>query len=107
MEWLYLSIASVCEVVWALSMKSTEGFTRLIPSVVTISFMMPSLYFLNLSLRHIPVGIAYTVWTGIGAVGAILGSMLILKEHVNIWQVLFMTMIVIGIIGVKLTDVNN
>jgi quaternary ammonium compound-resistance protein SugE len=107
MAWLYLSIAGMCEVVWALSMKSTEGFTRLIPSVVTISFMMLSIYFLNLSLRHIPVGIAYTVWTGIGAVGAILGSMLILKEHINIWQVLFMTMIVIGIIGVKLTDVNN
>lgn len=106
MEWIYLTIAGACEIVWALSMKSTEGFTRLIPSIATASFMILSVYFLNLSLRHIPVGVAYTVWTGIGAVGAILGSFFILKEQINLWQIMFMAMIVIGITGVKLSEVK-
>jgi quaternary ammonium compound-resistance protein SugE len=106
MEWLYLSIAGICEVIWALSMKSTEGFTRLMPSMLTASFMILSIYFLNLSLRHIPVGVAYTVWTGIGAVGAILASFFILKEQINLWQIIFMTFILIGIVGVKLSDVK-
>lgn len=89
MDWIYLSIAGLCEVVWALSMKSTDGFTKLAPSVFTVCFMALSLYFLNLSLRHIPVGIAYTVWTGIGAMGAVIGGVLILKEHINTWQIFF------------------
>lgn len=106
MEWVFLSIAGMCEVIWALSMKSTEGFTRLVPSIVTVSFMIMSLYFLNLSLRQIPLGIAYTVWTGIGVVGALLGSVFVLKEHINIWQIFFMIFIIIGILGIKLSDVK-
>jgi quaternary ammonium compound-resistance protein SugE len=107
MAWAYLLIAGLCEVIWALSMKFTDGFTKLYPSIFTIIFMAISLYLLTLSTRYIPISIAYTVWVGIGAVGAALGSLLILKESISILQVLFIILIIIGVIGVKLAHILN
>jgi len=107
MAWAYLIIAGICEVVWALSMKHTDGFTRLIPSIFTICFMAVSLYLLTLSTRHIPISIAYPVWTGIGAVGSAVGGTLLMKETLNIWQICFIGMIIFGVVGVKLVHLNK
>ncbi|HET7158789.1 MAG TPA: SMR family transporter, partial [Burkholderiales bacterium] len=77
MSWLYLTIAGVLEVVWAIGLKYTEGFTRLTPSIITVVAMVASVWFLALALKTIPVGTGYAIWTGIGAVGtAILGIVL-------------------------------
>lgn len=107
MAWVYLAIAGICEVVWALSMKHTDGFTKLLPSIFTIFFMAISLYLLTLSTRHIPISIAYTVWSGIGAAGAVIGGVFILKENISLWQLFFICMIIIGVAGVKLVHLNK
>lgn len=107
MAWIYLAVAGVCEIIWALSMKYTDGFAKFIPSLFTICFMAISLYLLTLSIRHIPISIAYPVWTGIGAVGSVIGWALLMKENINIWQLFFIAMIMVGVIGVKLVHLNK
>lgn len=100
--WIYLVIAGVLEVVWALSLKYTDGFTRLWPSVLTLVAMGLSFWLLSLSVRTIPVGVAYPVWVGIGAAGAWVGSIAVLGEPFRAWQVLWVVMIVGGVVGLKL-----
>jgi quaternary ammonium compound-resistance protein SugE len=107
MSWIYLVIAGLCEIVWALSMKYTDGFTKLAPSLFTVCFMTVSLYLLTLSIRDIPISIAYTVWTGIGAIGAVIGGLFILRENISLLQLFFITLIIIGVIGVKLVHLNK
>jgi quaternary ammonium compound-resistance protein SugE len=107
MSWIYLVIAGLCEIVWALSMKYTDGFTKLAPSLFTVCFMAVSLYLLTLSIRDIPISIAYTVWTGIGAIGAVIGGLFILRENISLLQLFFITLIIIGVIGVKLVHLNK
>ena len=78
MAWIYLAIAGVLEVVWAFSMKQSEGFSKLGPSLVTLVAMIASFALLSLSMKSLPLGTAYTIWTGIGAVGAFLVGILVL-----------------------------
>ncbi len=101
MAWFYLIIAGVLEVVWALSMKRTEGFTRLGPSIFTLSFMAVSFYLLALAMRSLPVGTAYAVWTGIGAAGAVIFGMIWLGESRDVIRLLCVALILIGVIGLK------
>ena len=103
MSWLYLVVAGLFETVWAVSLKYTFGFTRLWPTVVTATAMAASLYFLSLALRSLPLGTAYAVWTGIGAVGAaILGMILFGESHAPL-RIVSIMLIVAGMAGLRLT----
>jgi quaternary ammonium compound-resistance protein SugE len=99
--WIYLFIAAGFEIVWVVAMKYSLGFTRLMPSVVTIVAMVASIGLLSLSMRTLPLSIAYVVWTGIGSVGAFLIGTLILGEAANAARFLAAALIVTGIVLMK------
>ena len=101
MSWTYLFIAGVFEIVWAIGLKYTQGFTRPLPSIITIAGMIVSFYFLSLATKVLPIGTAYAIWTGIGAVGAIILGVILFKEPFDLPRMLFMSLIVIGIIGLR------
>ncbi len=101
MDWIYLLIAGLFETVWAIGMKYTEGFTRFWPSICTAVAMIASFFFLSKALKTLPVGTAYTTWTGIGAVGTVILGILLFSESRDIPRIIFITMIVVGIIGLK------
>ena len=101
MSWVYLFIAGLLEVVWAIGLKYTEGFTRLWPSVVTIAAMIASIWFLALALRTIPVGTGYAVWTGIGAVGTAILGIALFAEPATAARLACIGVIVAGILGLK------
>jgi quaternary ammonium compound-resistance protein SugE len=104
LPWIYLLIAGLLEIVWAIGLKYTDGFSKLTPSVITISAMIASIWLLALALKSIPVGTGYAIWTGIGAVGtAILGIMLF-AESANPLRIACIALIVIGIAGLKLAS---
>jgi quaternary ammonium compound-resistance protein SugE len=102
--WMYLLIAGSFEVIWALGMKYTEGFTRPLPSAITILGMVASVYFLNLAEKTIPIGTAYTIWTGIGAVGSVIGGIYLFGESREPIRILFLVLILSGIIGLKMSS---
>lgn len=104
MAWIFLLIAGMFEVVWAYSMKLSEGFTRLTPSVVTIVMMIASFGLLSLAMRTLPLGTAYTIWTGIGAVGAFIVGVVFLGEQLNAMRAGAAILIVCGIVLMKLSS---
>lgn len=101
MPWVLLMIAGLFEVVWAFSMKQSEGFTRLWPSIVTLIAMLISFYLLSLSMRTLPLGTAYVIWTGIGAVGSFLLGVFILGEPATAMRMLAAVLIVAGLLLLK------
>ncbi|WP_174849541.1 quaternary ammonium compound efflux SMR transporter SugE [Yersinia artesiana] len=104
MAWIILVIAGLLEVIWAIGLKYSHGFTRLTPSIVTLVAMAASVFLLAYAMKTLPAGTAYAVWTGIGAVGtAILGIML-LGESASLARVLSLGLILAGIIGLKLAS---
>jgi len=103
MAWIYLVAAGLLEVVWAFSMKQSHGFTRLWPSVVTIVMMIASFALLSLSMKVLPLGTAYTIWTGIGAVGAFVVGIIMLGEPANAVRMLAAALIVSGLVLMKLS----
>lgn len=103
MAWFALIIAGVLEVIWAFTMKQSEGFTRLWPSVITIATMVASFALLSWSMRTLPLGTAYTIWTGIGAVGAFVVGIAILGEAANPLRIVAATLIVGGLVLMKLS----
>jgi quaternary ammonium compound-resistance protein SugE len=106
MPWIYLLIAGLLEVGWAIGLKYSNGFTRLWPSVGTVAAMVVSFLFLSLALKTIPVGTGYAVWTGIGAVGTAILGMVLLGESRDVWRVLCLVLIVAGIVGLKLVSAD-
>jgi quaternary ammonium compound-resistance protein SugE len=102
MHWIVLLLAGLLEVVWAVGLKYTEGFTRLVPSAVTLAAMAGSVILLGLALRALPLGTAYAVWTGIGTVGTVLWGIMMLDEPANAARLACIAMIVLGIAGLKL-----
>ena len=104
MNWLILIFAGLLEVVWAVGLKCTHGFTKPLPSVVTVVAMAASFYCLSLAMRSLPLSIAYTVWVGIGMVGAVLFGIIFLKEPVNLFKVVSLLLIISGILGLKLSS---
>lgn len=100
--WLVLLIAGLCEVGWAVGLKYTEGFSRLWPSLATLLAMVVSVALLGWSLKVLPLGTAYAVWTGIGAVGTALLGMLLFGESREVARLLSISLIVAGIVGLKL-----
>ena len=104
MAWAWLTMAGLLEVVWAVGLKYTEGFTRPLPSIITATAMIASVYFLSLALRTIPIGTGYAVWTGIGAVGVAIFGMVMFGEPSNVLRVGSILLIVAGIAGLKLVS---
>ncbi len=104
MAWFYLIIAGLFETAWAVALKYSEGFTRLWPSVVTVVAMAISIYLLAISLKTLPLGTAYTVWTGIGAIGTVIYGIMVFGESKDLLRILFVIMIVGGIVGLKITS---
>ncbi len=104
MAWLYLIVAGVLEVVWAYFMKKSESFSHLTPSAITIVTMIGSFILLSIAMRSLPLGTAYAIWTGIGAVGAFVVGIFILGEAATFFRVASVTLILAGIIGLKLSS---
>lgn len=102
MAWIYLAAAGLLEIVWAIGLKYTEGFTRLTPSVITIGAMVASVALLGIALRDLPVGTGYAVWTGIGTVGTAILGMIIFNEPATALRLASIGLIVAGIVGLKL-----
>ena len=107
MAWFYLLIAGILEVAWATGMKASEGFSRFWISVATVIGMIASFYFLALALRSLPLGVAYTVWTGIGAVGTVLVGVLLFEESRDPLKLICIAVIIAGIVGLKLATTTN
>ena len=102
MAWVYLAGAGLLEIVWAIGLKYTEGFTRLVPSGITIGAMLVSVVLLGIALRDLPVGTGYAVWTGIGTVGTAILGMLLFNEPATALRLGCIALIVGGIVGLKL-----
>jgi quaternary ammonium compound-resistance protein SugE len=101
MAWVYLFIAGAFEIVWALALKYADGFTKFWPSVLTVAGLTFSIIFLALAAKTLPIGTAYAIWTGIGAVGVAIFGMILLGESREVARLLCIFLIVVGIIGLK------
>lgn len=106
MAWLILFAAGTVEIVFALSLKYNQGFTKLVPSIVTMFAGGGSFYLLTLAIKTLPIGTAYAVWTGMGAVGVAIVGVLLFKESTDWIRLLSISFIVIGIVGLKLSHVD-
>jgi len=104
LPWLYLAIAGLFEVGWAIGLKYTEGFTRLVPSVLTVGAMIVSLALLGLALKTLPVGTAYAVWTGVGAVGTAILGIVLFADPATLPRLACIGLIVVGIVGLKVVS---
>ena len=104
MTWLYLLLAGIFEVVWATTMKLSEGFSSIKFSVMTVLGMFASFIFLALALKKLPLGLAYPLWTGIGAVGTIIVGVLLFKDEIPALTWVFVGFLIIGILGIKMTS---
>ena len=101
MAWVWLALAGLLEIVWAVGLKYTDGFTRLVPSAITAGAMIASVYFLALAVRTIPIGTGYAVWTGIGAVGVAILGIILFGESRDALRLASIALIVLGIVGLK------
>lgn len=104
MAWFYLLFAGLLEIVWAVSMKQSAGFTRLVPSVLTVVGMIASFWLLAAAMRTLPLGTAYTIWTGIGAVGAFVVGIVFLGEQVSAMRIAAAVLIVCGLVLMKVAS---
>jgi len=102
MQWIILFIAGLFEVAWAIGLKYTEGFSKLWPSVFTIVCMIISMGLLAYAVKHLPIGTAYAIWTGIGAVGTAVLGIILFNESKELVKIFFILLIVAGIVGLKL-----
>ena len=102
MAWIYLALAGLLEVAWAIGLKYTDGFTRLVPTALTVGAMVASVALLGLALRDLPVGTGYAVWTGIGTVGTAVLGMILFQEPATAIRLTSIGLIVAGIAGLKL-----
>ena len=102
--WIYLIIAGFLETGWAIGLKYTDGFTKLIPSVLTGLALAGSMYLLALAARELPIGTAYGIWVGIGALGAAILGIILFQEPVTAGRLFFLTLLLVSIIGLKFTS---
>jgi quaternary ammonium compound-resistance protein SugE len=106
MPWIYILIASIFEISWAVGLKYSDGFTNLYATIFTIVTMLLSFIFLSQGVKELPIGTAYAVWTGIGAAGTTIYGILFFDEPKSLIRILFIFLIVVGIVGLKLTAKN-
>lgn len=102
--WFVLVIAGVLEVCWATGLKYSEGFTRLVPSIFTLITLAASMYLLAKASQQIPIGTAYAVWVGIGALGAAIAGIVLFKEPLTISRLFFLALLIVSIIGLKFSS---
>ncbi len=103
MTWVILVFAGLFEVVWAVGLKYTHGFTRLVPSAVTLAGMVASFWLLSIAMKSLPLGTAYAVWVGIGALGAFVAGILLFGETLSVMRVASVLLIAAGLVGLKLS----
>lgn len=104
MPWFHLIIAGLLEIAWAVGLKQSQGWTRLWPSLITVAFMIASFFFLSLALRSLPIGTAYAIWTGIGAIGTALIGIFIFDEPRTAARLVCILLIISGVVGLKLAS---
>ena len=102
MHWIMLVLAAVFEITWAIAMKYSDGFTHLVPTIITVVGYIASAVFLAMALKHLPLGTAYAMWTGAGIIGTSVLGVFLFHEKLNLTQVICILLIVIGIAGLKL-----
>ena len=103
MAWVYLLTAGILEIIWAFAMKQSHGFTRIVPSVITVVAAIASIVLLSISMRTLPLGTAYAIWTGIGAFGAFLIGIMVLGEAASLPRIAAAILIVSGLVLMKLS----
>jgi len=104
MKWLLLIIAGICEIWWAIGLKYSQGFTKLVPSIFTVLGMIASFYFLALALKSLPLGTAYAIWTGIGTIGTVILGIILFKEPIDMVRLVCIGFVIIGIVGLKIVS---
>ena len=104
MAWVYLGIAGILEIVWASAMKHSEGFTKLWPTIISLVGMVASMILLSMAMKTLPLGTAYSVWTGIGAAGAFIFGIIVLGEAASMGRIIAAALIVSGLVLMKLSD---
>ena len=104
MAWLFLLVAGLCEIAWAIGLKYTEGFSRLLPTIGTVAAMAASIGCLSIALKSLPVGTAYAVWTGIGTIGTTVAGIYLFNEPATLLRLACIGLILSGIIGLKITS---
>ena len=102
MEWIMLLLDGASEITWAMSMKLSEGFSKVVPTIITVVFYIASAVFLSIALKKLPLGTAYALWTGMGIIGTTLCGVLLFKEILSPAQIICIVMIVAGIAGLKI-----
>lgn len=103
-EWVYLGIAGAMEVLWSTFLKFSEGFTKPLPTVITAAGLAASMFFLAKATKVLPIGTAYGIWTGIGALGAVIVGIVVFKEPATAGRMFFASLLLVGIVGLKLTS---
>ncbi|TMU86936.1 multidrug efflux SMR transporter [Bacillus sp. BHET2] len=104
MGWIYVVVGGILEIGWATGLSMSEGFTKPVPSMVTAFLILVSFYFFSQSMRLLPIGTAYAVFTGIGAAGTALIGMFFLDEGISLMKIAFITLLIFGVIGLKMSD---
>ena len=100
-NWMCLFVAGLLEIVWVVALKYAENFSKLLPTAVFVVSIVSSFLLLNFAIRTLPIGLSYAIWTGMGAAGAVAAGIIIFGEPTGSWQLLFLSMIVVGIIGIN------
>ena len=103
MAWLYLFIAGLLEIGWVIGLKFTEGFSKPIPSILTITAIISSMVFLSLAVRTLPLGTSYAIWTGIGTIGAMIAGIVLFGESASLVRIGCVLLILTGIVGLKIS----
>ncbi|WP_404449004.1 multidrug efflux SMR transporter [Sutcliffiella horikoshii] len=104
MHWMYIFIAGLLEIVWVIGLRYSEGFTVLVPSIITLITLAVSFYLFSKSLQFLPIGTAYAIFTGFGAAGTAVVGILFFQESANFSKLFFLSLMIIGIIGLKITS---
>lgn len=100
-SWICLFVAGLLEIVWVVALKYAENFSKLLPTAVFVVSIVSSFLLLNFAIRTLPLGLSYAIWTGMGAAGAVAAGIILFGEPTGFWQLLFLSMIVVGIIGIN------
>ncbi|WP_338751333.1 multidrug efflux SMR transporter [Bacillus sp. FJAT-52991] len=103
MAWIYIIMAGFLEIIWVIGLKYSEGFTKMIPSIITVAIIIFSFFLLSKALRSIPLGTGYAIFTGLGTIGTVIIGMLFWGEEVSPLKVFFLSLMLLGIIGIKLS----
>jgi len=103
MSWLILFLAGIFEIVWAIGLRYTHGFTKITPTIFTIIAMIISFYLLSLALKALPLGTAYAIWVGIGTIGTVIAGVILFSEPTSVIRIVSIILILVGIIGLKLS----